>query len=134
MVNFLDPGRWTPTTSSLRPNTDYRPPGTLGGRPFASTEHLSPEAVAAYADGELGDTAVSRANSHLKVCGPCSTAVEAQKAARAALRGSGSAITAPLDLLGQLSQIPTREFDVNQVAARAEQSPPRPRGFFRRGR
>ncbi len=132
-MNFLDPGRWTPTSSSLRPNSDYRAPGTLGGRPFASTEHLSPEALAAYVDGELRGTAVSRADAHLNLCGMCAGAVESQKAARAALRDSGAAITAPLDLLGQLSRIPTSEFDVNQVAARVEQSS-RPRGFFRRGR
>jgi hypothetical protein len=133
VVNFLDPGRWTPTSALLRPNTDYRAPGTLGGRPFASTEHLSPEAVAAYVDGELGGTAVSRADAHLNLCATCLGAVESQGAARAVLRESGSAITAPLDLLGQLSRIPTREFDVNQVAARVEESS-RPRGFFRRGR
>lgn len=132
-MNFLDPGRWTPTSSSLRPNTDYRPPGTLGGRPFASTEHLSPEAVAAFVDGELGATAVARADAHVKLCANCAGAIEAQKAARNALRQGGTGITAPLNLLGQLSQIPTREFDINQVAARAEESS-RPRGFFRRGR
>ncbi|MFT3899585.1 MAG: zf-HC2 domain-containing protein [Gordonia sp. (in: high G+C Gram-positive bacteria)] len=132
-MNFLDPGRWTPTSPSLQPNTDYRAPGTLGGRPFASTEHLSPEAVAAYVDGELAAGAVSRADAHLNLCATCASAVEAQKAARAALRASGSAITAPMNLLGQLSQIPTREIDVNQVAARTDESP-RPRGFFRRGR
>ncbi|MFT4200023.1 zf-HC2 domain-containing protein [Gordonia sp. (in: high G+C Gram-positive bacteria)] len=132
-MNFLDPGRWTPTSSSLRPNTDYRAPGTLGGRPFASTEHLSTEAVAAYVDGELGGTAVSRADAHLALCATCAAAIESQKAARAALRNSGSAITAPMNLLGQLSQIPTREFDVNQVADRVDEAS-RPRGFFRRGR
>nr|WP_212763540.1 zf-HC2 domain-containing protein [Gordonia araii] len=129
----MDPGRWTPAASSLRPNQDYRAPGTQGGRPFASTEHLSPEAVAAYVDGELAGTAVARADAHLKLCAMCAAAVDSQTAARAALRESGSAITAPMDLLGQLSRIPTREFDVNQVAARVEESS-RPRGFFRRGR
>ncbi len=133
MVDFLDSGRWTPTSPTLRPNADYRKPGTLGGRPFASTEHLSPEAVAAYADGELGATAVSRADAHLNLCPTCTAAVESQKAARAALRAEGAGITAPSGLLGQLSQIPTSEFDVQQFVSRGEDSP-RPRGFFRRGR
>ncbi|QKT06808.1 zf-HC2 domain-containing protein [Gordonia sp. X0973] len=132
-MSILDPGRWTPTSPSLRPNTDYRRPGTPGGRPFASTEHLSPEAVAAFVDGELAGAAIGRAEAHLALCPSCAAAVEGQRAARAALRAQGGAITAPLNLLGQLSQIPTREIDVNQVAARVEQSS-RPRGFFRRGR
>jgi hypothetical protein len=77
----------------------------VGPRQFGSTEHLSTEAVAAFADGELRMTAHLRAAHHLSLCTQCAAEVEAQRQARAALRDSRP-IAIPTSLLGLLSQIP----------------------------
>jgi len=77
----------------------------VGPRQFGSTEHLSTEAVAAFADGELRMTAYLRAAHHLSLCTQCAAEVEAQRQARAALRDSRP-IAIPTSLLGLLSQIP----------------------------
>ena len=77
----------------------------VGPREFGSTEHLSTEAIAAFADGELRMGAHLRAAHHLSLCAQCATEVEAQRQARAALRDSRP-IVIPTSLLGQLSQIP----------------------------
>ncbi len=74
-------------------------------RQFSSTEHLSTEAIAAYADGELPMKAYLRAAHHLSVCSQCTTEVEGQGEARAALRES-QPISTPSTLMGLLSQIP----------------------------
>jgi hypothetical protein len=84
----------------------------VGPRQFGSTEHLSTEAVAAFADGELRMTAHLRAAHHLSLCTQCAAEVEAQRQARAALRDSRP-IAIPTSLLGLLSQIPQ---DTAQVA------------------
>ncbi|WP_419233154.1 hypothetical protein [Gordonia sp. CPCC 205515] len=106
-----NPATWTPVTTSFSPNRTYRAPGTPGGRRFAPTEHLAAEAVAAFADGELGMTAHMRAAQHLALCTECMAAVDAQVAARSRLRSAGD-VSLPAGLLGQLSQIPTREIDM----------------------
>ncbi len=95
---------WVPS-SMISPNPDHRPPGSVGGRPFRSTEHLSTEAVAAYVDGELPMAAFQRADEHLIRCPQCRAEVDAQRAASTRLRQSGE-ITIPASLLGQLSRIP----------------------------
>jgi hypothetical protein len=77
----------------------------VGPRRFGSTEHLSTEAIAAFADGELRMTAYLRAAHHLSLCPQCATDVDAQRQARAALRDSHP-IDVPTSLLGLLSQIP----------------------------
>ena len=77
----------------------------VGPRQFGSTEHLSTEAIAAFADGELRMTAHLRAAHHLSLCPQCAGEVEAQRQARAALRDSRP-IAIPSSLLGLLSQIP----------------------------
>lgn len=118
-----NPATWTPVTTSFSPNRTYRAPGTPGGRRFAPTEHLAPEAVAAFADGELGMTAHMRAAQHLALCAECMAAVDAQVAARSRLRSAGD-VSLPAGLLGQLSQIPTREIDMTSDAG----SPLRPDG------
>jgi hypothetical protein len=84
----------------------------VGPRQFGSTEHLSTEAVAAFADGELRMTAHLRAAHHLSLCTQCAAEVEAQRQARAALRDSRP-IAIPTSLLGLLAQIPQ---DTAQVA------------------
>jgi anti-sigma factor RsiW len=77
----------------------------VGPRQFGSTEHLSTEAIAAFADGELRMNAHLRAAHHMSLCQQCAAEVEAQRQARAALRDSHP-IAIPRQLLGQLSQIP----------------------------
>ena len=98
---------WLPTSAMVTTNKNYRAPGTQGGRKFLSTEHLATEAVAAYVDGELRMNAYMRASQHLEMCAQCRAEVEAQSAARSALRRSGE-IPMPARLLGELNQIPTR--------------------------
>ncbi|MCR5980035.1 hypothetical protein GDN83_20210 [Gordonia jinghuaiqii] len=106
-----NPNTWSPAPSSFLTNRSYRAPGTAGGRGFAPTEHLAPEAVAAFVDGELGMSAHARASHHLALCPECVAAVDAQTLARTRLRESGC-VSIPASLLGQLSQIPTREIDL----------------------
>lgn len=74
-------------------------------RQFASTDHLSAEAVAAFVDGELQMKAHMRAASHLSACRECAAEVDAQGQARSALRESRP-ISMPTALMGLLSQIP----------------------------
>ncbi|MDY6808311.1 MAG: hypothetical protein SW127_04760 [Actinomycetota bacterium] len=111
-----NPATWTPVTASFAPNRSYRAPGTAGGRGFASTEHLAAEAVAAFVDAELGMTAHLRATQHLAQCPECMGAVDAQVTARTRLRSAGD-VSMPAGLLGQLSQIPTREIDVTGLSS-----------------
>jgi hypothetical protein len=77
----------------------------VGPRQFGSTEHLSTEAIAAFADGELRMTAHLRAAHHLSLCQECAMEVDAQRQAREALRDS-CPVAMPSSLLGLLSQIP----------------------------
>lgn len=107
---------WLPVSSTVTSNKNYRAPGTAGGRKFLSTEHLATEAVAAYVDGELRMNAYMRASQHLEMCVQCRGEVDAQSAARAALRRSGE-VTMPTRLLGELNQIPTREIDIRMADA-----------------
>ena len=74
-------------------------------RRFGSTEHLSPEAIAAYVDGELRMTAHLRAAHHLSLCQQCAAEIDAQSQAREAARGSRPG-TMPSGLLGLWSQSP----------------------------
>ncbi|MFT4041856.1 MAG: hypothetical protein QM673_01700 [Gordonia sp. (in: high G+C Gram-positive bacteria)] len=123
-----NPATWTPATTSFAPNPAYRRPESPGGRRFAPTEHLAPEAVAAFVDGELGMTAQVRATHHLALCRECMAAVDAQLAARTRLRESGT-VAIPAGLLGQLSQIPTKEIDLGGADVTAD-----PRGPMNRRR
>ena len=76
-------------------------------REFASVEHLSPEAVAAFVDGELSDIACHRARVHLVHCPECRAEIERQRGASEWLRGSniGEDVRAPHDLLTRLAGI-----------------------------
>lgn len=113
---------WLPASSMVSSNKNYRAPGTAGGRKFLSTEHLATEAVAAYVDGELRMNAYMRASQHLEMCAQCRAEVDAQGAARAALRRSGE-VTMPAGLLGELNQIPTREIDIRMADAARDAQP-----------
>lgn len=125
--SVFNPASWTPATSSFGPNPGHGRPDGPGVRQFAPTEHLAPEAVAAFVDRELGTTAHARATHHLALCGECAAAVQAQLAARTRLRASGS-LGVPVDLLGQLSQIPTREIDMTAARDRPRRDTPAGRG------
>lgn len=103
---MVDPGHvfrramsWLPSTFASQSTTP------VGPRRFGSTEHLSPEAIAAFVDGELRMTAHLRAAHHMSICPQCAAEVDAQGQARAALRDS-CPIIVPTSLLGALSQIP----------------------------
>lgn len=76
---------------------------------FAPTEHLSSEAVAAFADERLPTTARDRALKHLGQCPECMEALQVQRSARYALRHSG-----PIRMPGTLAE---------RLAHIAEQSP-----------
>lgn len=78
-------------------------------RQLASVEHLSPEAVAAFVDGELTDLAAHRARVHLVHCAECRAEIERQRGASEWLRGSNitDEVRAPRDLLNRLAGIAT---------------------------
>lgn len=104
---MVDPGHvfrrafsWLPSQFASQSDAPVGAP-----RRFGSTEHLSPEAIAAFVDGELRMTAHLRAAHHLSLCPQCAAEVEAQQQARSALRDS-CPIIIPSSLLGMLSEIP----------------------------
>ena len=68
-------------------------------------QHLSDEAVAAYADGVLGRTARMRAERHLAECPECAYAVSIQREAVFALRGAPLPAL-PSGLLDRLRAVP----------------------------
>ena len=68
-------------------------------------QHLSDEAVAAYADGVLGRTARMRAERHLGECPECAYAVSIQREAVFALRGA-PVPALPSGLLDRLRAVP----------------------------
>jgi anti-sigma factor RsiW len=118
---MVDPGHafrrafsWLP--SQLASQSD----APVGPRQFGSTEHLSTEAVAAFADGELRMTAHLRAAHHLSLCPECALEVDAQRQARSALRDS-CPVAMPTSLLGLLSQIPHHAPDEAPEATQAPQ-------------
>lgn len=92
----------------VRPNL-RRIPRPRRRREFASVEHLSLEAVAAFVDGELSDAACHRARVHLVHCPECRAEIERQRGASEWLRGSniGEDVRAPHELLARLAGIAT---------------------------
>lgn len=78
-------------------------------RAFASTEHLSPEAVAAFADGELSAAALHRARVHVVLCDECRGEVYQQRAAAEQLKdrtAGDCAVCAPRSLVEKLTRVP----------------------------
>jgi anti-sigma factor RsiW len=69
-------------------------------------QHLSDEAVAAFADGALGNGARARAARHVADCPECAHAVAVQREAVWALRAT-PAPTLPGGLLDRLRAVPT---------------------------
>lgn len=74
---------------------------------FASTDHLSAEAVAALVDGELAPSAERRAKAHLAQCTEClADAISQQRAAERLRRGSAAdAVHAPSSLIERLARL-----------------------------
>lgn len=83
---------------SARTVVDRTPPPRTARR-FLSTDHLSTEAAAAYADGRLPAAGQVRADAHLECCPQCRREVSDQRDARRALRGSG-----PIQMPGDLRE------------------------------
>ncbi|WJY67775.1 anti-sigma factor family protein [Corynebacterium auris] len=74
---------------------------------FSSTEHLSTEAIAAFADGELSASAERRACAHIAECAECRRDVYIQRSAAARLRTcrGDETLRAPQTLVDRLSQV-----------------------------
>jgi hypothetical protein len=70
-----------------------------------NAQHLSDEAIAAFADGVLRGHARDRAARHVDACVECSTAVRVQREAAWALR-SASLPAPPNDLMARLRSVP----------------------------
>ena len=81
-------------------------------REFNSTDHLNPEAVAAFVDGELSDAAFRRAARHLEDCEECSAEVDAQRRAANRLRVvDNSSVHAPVSLVERLAGMCAEDLD-----------------------
>jgi anti-sigma factor RsiW len=76
-------------------------------------QHLLPDAVVAYVDGELSATAYDRASAHLAHCPFCAAEAVSQQQARAAVR-TAKAPSVPAGLLDNLRAIP-QEVDLPNV-------------------
>jgi len=70
-----------------------------------SEQHLMPDAVVAFVDGELSPTACDRAASHIARCPYCAAEITAQRQARAAVQAADTP-PAPAWLLASLRAIP----------------------------
>lgn len=70
-----------------------------------SDQHLLPDVVVAFVDGELSPTAHDRASSHLARCTVCVGEIRAQRQAASAVQ-SANAFSAPAGLLANLRAIP----------------------------
>ncbi|MGQ0841468.1 anti-sigma factor family protein [Actinokineospora sp.] len=70
-----------------------------------SEQHLMPDAVVAFVDGELSRTANERATSHAATCLWCAAEITAQRQARTAVR-TADAPSMPAGLLASLRAIP----------------------------
>lgn len=68
-------------------------------------QHLMPDAVVAFVDGELSAGARDRVAAHMISCSLCAAEIAAQRQARAAVR-TADAPALPASLLGRLQAIP----------------------------
>ena len=84
----------------------------MSKREFNSTDHLNPEAVAAFVDGELSDSAFRRAARHLADCDECCAEVDAQRRAANRLRVvDNSGVHAPASLVERLAGMGAGDLD-----------------------
>ncbi len=70
-----------------------------------SEQHLLPDAVVAFVDGELSATAHDRAAAHVARCALCAGEIAAQRQAASAVQ-SANTFSAPAGLLASLRAIP----------------------------
>ena len=70
-------------------------------------QHLLPDAVVAFVDGEMSATARDRAAAHMVNCSCCAAEISAQRQARAAVRAADAPCT-PAALLASLRAIPNQ--------------------------
>lgn len=76
----------------------------MGKRGFSSTDHLSPEAVAAFVDHELSPAARRRAQHHIAQCQECHEGVVQQLGASQRVRSAcEDGVKAPTSLVERLS-------------------------------
>ena len=92
---------------------------------FAPTEHLSSEAVAAFADERLPTAARDRALKHLGQCPECMDALQVQRSARYVLRHSGP-IRMPGTLAERLAHIAEETPHCRQPSGPAERGQGQP--------
>ena len=78
-----------------------------------SDQHLLPDVVVAFVDGELSATAHDRASSHLARCTVCAGEIRAQRQAASAV-SSANAFSAPAGLLANLRAIP-EQIDIPEM-------------------
>lgn len=83
-----------------RPHSPKREDDTL------SVEHISPEAIAAYVDGELSPRALHRAKVHLVHCTECREEVQLQRRAAEYVRSQAADVQCSGQLLERLASIP----------------------------
>lgn len=78
---------------------------------FSSTDHLGPEAVAAYVDHELSAAAYRRAQQHLTQCPECHEEVVAQRGAAQRVRvlNGDDEVKAPSSLVARLAGLTEAE-------------------------
>jgi anti-sigma factor RsiW len=70
-----------------------------------SEQHLLPDAVVAFVDGELSPTAHDRAAAHMARCSQCLAEIVAQRQAASAVQSADTPVV-PADLLATLRAIP----------------------------
>lgn len=94
-------------------------------RKFSSTEHLSPEAVAAFADAELSQSALHRARVHIVQCPECRAEVTQQRAAAEQLRcrNADESVRAPLSLVQRLTQMTETNAGFDERGAESDARP-----------
>jgi anti-sigma factor RsiW len=80
-------------------------------RGWGLSEHLMPDAVVAFVDGELSPTAYDRAGAHAARCPYCAAEITAQRQARAAVRAADIP-PPPAGLIASLRAIP-QEIDLS---------------------
>lgn len=90
----------------------------MTARNFHSTEHLSPEAIAAWVDCELSESAVVRAAQHLTECDECFAEVEVQRGASERLCSQAEDMHAPAELVQRLAQLSPEDFPGDEVDER----------------
>lgn len=94
MTDYSRPARRTSRNGNanrarrVRPATFIEVTAVVGN--FATTDHLNPEAIAAFADNELSPAAMHRAKVHLVHCLECRREVDRQRRASEQLKAANA--------------------------------------------